>query len=237
MKVTPMIFNTEMVRALLEGRKTVTRRPIKIPYGWKLEELDLSRITSTHPKKGKWGVLICKGIDTQFPQRDLSVAPCYIGDLIYVRETFEVQPPKPFYWVQYKAGGDNPVIQDDEEVDSKTLATIDKWANHLPSGWCPSIHMPRKLSRLTLKITGVHIEPVQNITDEDAVCEGMPTAEEAQQMAIDAGMSWYQKPQIWFKQLWEKLYENWEENPYVWVIEFEVIHQNVDKYLIENKGK
>lgn len=91
--------------------------------------------------------------------------------------------------------------------------------------------MPRAASRLTLKVTDVRIERVQDITEEQAIKEGMPTDEECQRMAIESGLGWYQKPDIWFKNLWDSIYGNWHQNPYVWVIEFEVIHQNVDKYL------
>lgn len=76
-----------MVNALLDGRKLVTRRPLVIPEGWELHDRKLSKITSSHPKKGKWGVLIRRGVDTDFPQTNLVPAPCFIDDLVWVRET------------------------------------------------------------------------------------------------------------------------------------------------------
>ncbi|ELE1938592.1 hypothetical protein [Vibrio cholerae] len=224
MKVVPMIFNTEMVKALMAGDKVVTRRPVSpqpeisdYGYDW-------------WPSK-KFGSMVqvsgFEKIDCDY-KRDLveemarDACPiANIGDLIYVRETFRLFnhsdecgcsdycscPPSgtPVYFAT--CGGDSE------------------------SKWKPSIHMPRAASRLTLKVTDVRIERVQDITEEQAIKEGMPTDEECQRMAIESGLGWYQKPDIWFKNLWDSIYGNWHQNPYVWVIEFEVIHQNVDQYL------
>ncbi|HGE6094622.1 TPA: hypothetical protein ACGG75_000947 [Vibrio cholerae] len=224
MKVVPMIFNTDMVKALMAGDKVVTRRPVSpqpepsdYGYDW-------------WPSK-KFGSMVqvsgFEKIDCDY-KRDLveemarDACPiANIGDLIYVRETFRLFnhsdecgcsdycscPPSgtPVYFAT--CGGDSE------------------------SKWKPSIHMPRAASRLTLKVTDVRIERVQDITEEQAIKEGMPTDEECQRMAIESGLGWYQKPDIWFKNLWDSIYGNWHQNPYVWVIEFEVIHQNVDKYL------
>ncbi|HCG8975229.1 TPA: hypothetical protein NJ623_004487 [Vibrio parahaemolyticus] len=226
MKQIPMTFNTEMVKALLDGRKTVTRRPIQIPDGWELHDRVLSKITSSHPKKGKWGALIRKGVNTDFPQSDLIPAPCFVGDLLYVRETFatlhsgDYQEISPWETscqeVRYKASEPQALAyESDHEIRGYK--------------WRPSIHMPKHCSRLTLKVIDVRIERVQEITEQQAVAEGMPTDEECQQSAIKAGLGWYQKPAIWFKNTWDRIYSNWSQNPYTWVIEFEVIHSNVSK--------
>lgn len=103
------------------------------------------------------------------------------------------------------------------------------------SAWHPSIHMPRAASRTTLIVTDVRIERVQEITEEQAILEGMPTREEAQRMAVESGLGWYQNPVVWFKNLWDGLYNNWNKNPYVWAIEFKVVKKNISEVLEELK--
>lgn len=165
MKVKPMIFNTEMVKALLGGRKTVTRRP------WK---------GNSHK-------------------------PCNVGDLLYVRETFCIG-----------------VVDEFESV-----LQIKGCKNYMPKQWLlaedvccedvkfkPSIHMPRHASRITLKVTDVRIEKLNDLRKSD---------EQVKKEGFD---SWPQ-----FKYVWESIYGQSKSNDYVWVIEFEVIHKNVDKYL------
>lgn len=72
------------------------------------------------------------------------------------------------------------------------------------------------------------VERVQSITDEQAEKEGMPSPDEAQLLAAESGIDWYQKPRIWFKSIWDRIYGNWQDNPFVWCIEFEIVKSNVD---------
>ncbi|HGF7398999.1 TPA: hypothetical protein AB5B32_001356 [Vibrio cholerae] len=222
MKVVPMIFNTDMVKALMAGDKVVTRRPVSpqpepSDYGydwWPSKKLGSMVQVSGFEK-----------IDCDY-KRDLveemarDACPiANIGDLIYVRETFRLFnhsdecgcsdycscPPSgtPVYFAT--CGGDSE------------------------SKWKPSIHMPRAASRLTLKVTDVRIERVQDITEEQAIKEGIN--KHHQLPAFKSPIGYHTSPVYAFEELWNSIYGNWEENPYVWVIEFEVIHQNVDKYL------
>ncbi len=213
MKVVPMIFNTDMVKALMAGDKLVTRRPAKnlsfservgfivgewaYGIGWNLRETMNNCIRSKSAK-----------------------CPAQRGDLIYVRETFRLFNHS-----------DECGCSDYCSCPPSGTPVYFATCGDSESKWKPSIHMPRAASRLTLKVTDVRIERVQDITEEQAIKEGMPTDEECQRMAIESGLGWYQKPDIWFKNLWDSIYGNWHQNPYVWVIEFEVIHQNVDMYL------
>ncbi|TKF76618.1 hypothetical protein FCV62_17450 [Vibrio kanaloae] len=228
MKAIPMLFQTELVRALLEGRKTVTRRPAKTSY-----------------ERGMTGPVI-RGKNGEVSV--LSFAPIAglcpfgnVGDLIYVRETFMPDPDADHdAWNEHElsyfewAGCDSSpqflpdALKTTEHCIYKTNGPID-------GKWTPSIHMPRWASRLTLKVTNVHIERVQDISEEQAIKEGMPTDEECQKLAVESGIGWYQKPAIWFKNAWNSIYNNWDQNPYVWVIEFEVIHKNVDQVINEMK--
>ncbi len=222
MKVVPMIFNTDMVKALMAGDKVVTRRPVSpqpepSDYGydwWPSKKLGSMVQVSGFEK-----------IDCDY-KRDLveemarDACPiANIGDLIYVRETFRLFnhsdecgcsdycscPPSgtPVYFAT--CGGDSE------------------------SKWKSSRHMPRAASRLTLKVTDVRIERVQGITEEQAIKEGIN--KHHQLPAFKSPIGYHTSPVYAFEELWNSIYGNWEDNPYVWVIEFEVIHQNVDKYL------
>ncbi|MCZ5870256.1 hypothetical protein [Vibrio parahaemolyticus] len=211
-KTIPMIFNTEMVKALVNGQKTVTRRPLKIPENWSLRDKKLSTITSSHPKKGKWGALIQNLTDPKFPQSDIVVAPCNVGDLIYVRETFAALGHDDYKQVNPNSTTDIHEFRY-KASENECLANC---LDHEVRGykWVPSIHMPRHASRLTLKVTDVRIERVQDITPDEAIKEGFN--------------DW-----TGFAFTWSSIYLDkslgWDNNPYVWVIEFEVIHRNVDK--------
>ncbi|OCH08120.1 ASCH domain-containing protein [Aliivibrio fischeri] len=213
MKSIPMIFNTEMVQALLSGNKTVTRRPL---HATKLSLLN-NAISA--------GEILSITSDENYT---LSFAPIKVGDEIYVRETFCMgriydydsgHPASDYLYVEQCSGDDHVIYKQyclDENIEIDEVV------------WKPSIHMPKKLSRITLKVTDVRIEQVQDITEEQAIQEGMPTNKECQKIAIDSGLGWYQKPVTWFKSLWNGLYNNWDDNPYVWVIEFEVIKPNTE---------
>ncbi|KYN90527.1 hypothetical protein ATY35_09545 [Vibrio cidicii] len=227
MKVVPMIFNTDMVKALMAGDKVVTRRPAKLSSRSIEQGVAFNNICQVFRSKEPY--LYTVVLDDDFDYNATFSVPCRTGDLIYVRETFaalghndyqQISPRNIFdvHEFRYKAS----------ERDS--IANCADWEVR-GYHWCPSIHMPRIASRLTLKVTDVRIERVQDITEEQAIKEGMPTNEECQRIAIESGLGWYQKPVIWFKSLWDSIYGNWHQNPYVWVIEFEVIHQNVDQYL------
>jgi len=242
MKETYLPFTADMIKALLDGRKLVTRRPLTVPNGWELHDRLPTKITSPHPKKGKWGALIRHGVGTDFPQSDLVSAPCYVGDLIWVRETWGVvshafdendnliewipdRPSLPIKEMKYGKGyySGHAIYRADGEM---------QWSDDFgesKSAWHPSIHMPKAASRLTLRVTDLRIERVQDITEEQAVLEGMPSREECQIRAIESGLDWYQKPVVWFKKLWDSIYSDWSKNPYVWVIEFEVISKNISE--------
>lgn len=205
MKVVPMIFNTDMVKALMAGDKVVTRRPAKnlsfseragfivgewaYGIGWNLRETMNNCIRSKSAK-----------------------CPSKIGDLIYVRETFGCCGVRSVY----KADDDG--------------------ASCMVKKWTPSIHMPRTESRLTLKVTDVRIERVQNITEEQCWKEGIEHIDgqfdiyQLSEMAKTFDGT-FEDAKASFACLWDSIYKDWHQNPYVWVIEFEVIHQNVDQYL------
>lgn len=200
MKTIPMIFNTEMVKALLDGRKTVTRRPIKMP----MRDRDIGCELS--PRE----------VSAEIDNGLFLNSPYCIGDLIWVRETSHCLMTKnESGWLQTKKryfSADNYSKPEYEVDDFHIWKTI------------PSIHMPRWASRLTLRVTDVRIERAQDITEEEAKAEGA-FCSNVNEFHNAASPSYCRA----FKNIWNSIYSNWDENPYVWVIEFEVAHKNVDE--------
>jgi hypothetical protein len=211
MKTIPMIFNTEMVEALLSGRKTVTRRAVKLfgIFNWVVVngETGVRWVTDKNNVHQKW---------LEFPTN--------VGDLIYVRETFCPDPDcdhdswdnHELSYYEWDGCGCSAQFLPDALKNNKYC--LYRAGSELDCRWVPSIHMPRWASRLTLKVTDVRIERVQNITESQARSEGV---------SMDCTPFYVSG----FIDIWESIYGNWDQNPYVWVIEFEVIHKNVDVYL------
>ena len=191
MKERGMIFNAEMVRAILDGRKTQTRRIVSDRH---LNLIDVgSQIGECYP-------LEC-GIDHENSQS-------------YYREHCPFGKPGDRIWVRETFGdcGERLVYRADNDDGAQCKV----------KRWTPSIHMPRWASRITLEITGVRVELLNSISQEDAQAEGMeltgwrPTYSDPD----TGGEVW--TPYDNFAQLWESIYgeESWQANPWVWVIEF-----------------
>lgn len=204
-----MIFNGEMVRALLDGRKTQTRRIMKPQpevcsrggHWWSSNVFKTMLHVEEEMQNGKggWGGLV--GGACPFGA---------VGDRIWVRET----------WAE--AGGNAPELQ----------LYRANYPDHVPSHyehlkpaeeirWRPSIHMPRWASRITLEITDVRVERLQNISQRDAVAEGMPPSRPSID-AVSQGLGYPDFPRSAFAQIWQSIYgaDSWQANPWVWVIEF-----------------
>lgn len=148
MAIKPILFNGEMVRAILDGRKTCTRRNLKggIPFDEKSEYWNVL-------KKGEWSGPICS---EYFIKQGSPYKP---GDILYVRETWCGLPVNeaghfrghPIYY--YRADGD---------------LRPEGWRG----AWHPSIHMPKEAARIWLRVTNVRVERLQDITDNEAEAEG-----------------------------------------------------------------
>lgn len=215
MKERGMIFNGEMVRAILDGRKTQTRRIMKpqpepCPRGghwWPSNVLKTMLHVEDEMQNGKggWGGLVGDAC----PFGD-------VGDRIWVRET----------WAE--AGASAP--------DLKLYRA--NYPEHVPSiyenvppaeeiRWTPSIHMPRTASRIQLEITDVRVERLNAISEEDAEAEGIDMealydSQDCYDCIADHNMTGRPIVTGAFKYLWESIYgeEGWKSNPWVWVIEF-----------------
>lgn len=208
MKERGMIFNSEMVRAILDGRKTQTRRIVKSDC------MDIGE----------------KDDGTLWPWREHDNGgdywyPCpfgEVGDRIWVRETCRaVELESGLDVVSYDAGGQDIPIKA-HPLDAGLWVDLYRYRGG-EGKTVPSIHMPRWASRITLEITGVRVERLNDISQEDAQAEGMeltgwrPTYSDPD----SGGEVW--TPYDNFAQLWESIYgeESWQANPWVWVITFQ----------------
>lgn len=227
MKERGMIFNGEMVRAILDGRKTQTRRPIK----WKQ-----TRFTEIGERedgsKWPWSEDAEHACDFWHPCPFGAV-----GDRIWVRETWSDVNIDGAPAVAYRADDEvydlmeNESLLDEDGAFNYQDTRVSKyqfaaWHSDLISGiegnWRPSIHMPRWASRILLEITGVRVERLNAISQEDAQAEGMElTGWRPTYSDPDSGGE-VMTPYDNFAELWLSIYgeENWLANPWVWVIEF-----------------
>lgn len=234
MKTIPMIFNQQMVQALVDRRKTVTRRPIK--GNLKIDACGNFIVSDRNYGQDINGNPQTKSF-THFH------APCRPDDLIWVRETFcvgrldEVDAEHPADRTLYvDQGCGNEYYVQKEWAVYKGAEELDEVK------WKPSIHMPRKASRLTLRVTDVRCEQLSKINKESAIKEGLITKEHrfpstecplgnTGYIASENSNRTYSCPVAAYKDLWNSIYSNWDENPWVWVIEFELIKSNVDKVI------
>lgn len=193
-----IIFNGDMVRAILRGEKTQTRRPVKPqPATGCIYSINGAHNAALHLTDA--GCQVRYIPPTGRSKDHLLLCPFgQPGDRLWVRETFALGEP-PYFGVAYRADeGDNP-----EDVGGERQK------------WTPSIHMPRYLSRITLEITDINVERVQDITEDEAIKEGV----------VDPIMGTYGlSPKTVFRDMWNDIYAErglgWNENPWVWAITF-----------------
>jgi hypothetical protein len=212
MKERPILFSGPMVRALLDGSKTQTRRIAKPqpPMGTR----DVFTFHHPSPRTHYWAFDGDSLLDWAYPcpQGDL-------GDRLYVREAWQhsnhpLGPYEPDCDVFYRA----------DYLDDPLGADLERSADGIRRQWRPSIHMPRAASRITLEVTGVRVERLQDITESDARSEGaihgplLPMGwSKVECVGDDAAM------RSRFAVLWDNLAvpgSDWDANPWVWVVEF-----------------
>ena len=222
MKERPVIFNGEMVRAILDGRKTQTRRAISDRHFHLIDVA--SQVGECYPLES--------GIDhanSQSYYREycpfgqvgdrLWVREAYQGPLFnfdqmetYLEDTSKFERPE---FCEYRAdGGKTPEYYDADD--------------NLRYGWKPSIHMPRWASRITLEITAVRVERLNDISEEDAKAEGVKPAGDMLPDYPDTFLTPkgdFATAKVAFQRLWQSIYdeESWAANPWVWVIEFKQV--------------
>lgn len=200
----PILFNTAMVQAILDGRKITTRRIIKVNNS--LEFMGF--------KEGK--ALLGKGCCIH----ETIKAPYMPGDILYVRETWGISNPlgdfarnnrtaEYVYKAGYSKGERIPMVREQE----KNLGV-----------WKPSIHMPKDAARIFLKVTSAKVERLQDITEDGIRAEGITCDKEYEEFKNAAESNC----EVKFATLWDSTVNkkymdkySWNSNPYVWVIEFE----------------
>lgn len=212
----PILFNTEMVQAILEGRKTCTRRVIKKKY----ENADIDWFENKYGKR-----LVYIQNDVPEPVRNPNgttthslVAmkeikkPYQKGDILYVRETWMMQSMSNFDKKAKFLFKAKP-----NEKLKEVILSNDRYKDLIKyaykNGWQPSLFMPKEAARIFLKVANVRVERLQDITEDQIKKEGI--REEFPPLAQDA-----------FQELWDSTTKEyrWRLNPWVWVIEFEIIH-------------
>ncbi|KAA0845562.1 hypothetical protein [Enterobacter hormaechei] len=219
MKERGMIFNGEMVRAILDGKKTQTRRIIK---DCTVGRDPISKFIQVGKK-----FIGCYPEDV--PELIRECCPYGVpGDRIWVRETF--QGPL-FDFEQMEAyQEDSSKFKKPEfcvyKADGKPAPEFFDADDNLHCGWRPSIHMPRWASRITLEITGVRVEQLKSISEEEARSEGVARLREGFWKHYQPGWTQHQlSARGSFATLWDSIYGfgDWDRNPWVWVVEFKRI--------------
>lgn len=217
----PILFSAPMVRAILAGRKTQTRRIVK-PQPT-VDENGMHFTT----KHGKFAGFIGHAVE----DKSHWLCPYGVeGDRLWVRETWgytrQCDDMGNGDVIAYAAGGEHVY----EDVGGKRRLRLTKSGaimrpNHYcypPKPWKPSIHMPRWASRITLEITGVRVERLQEIGHRDAAAEGWPADDEARALAEHAPGCADDAAIEWYADLWDSINGpgSWDANPWVWVVEF-----------------
>lgn len=209
--IRPILFNTEMVKAILEGRKTVTRRIIK-PQPEYCTMSKAGLVVSEEPIEISDGIIKAANAEVCKP-------PFEAEDILYVRETWRIQAAHRFeadVRIEFKAGGPLQTIQFPGSRSQGTNrieydAFLEKW---LRSGWCPSIHMPKEAARLFLRVTDVRAEHLQDISKDPPGPQNQ-VVREGFRYGCDFIATWQNTMS---RKDWPVY--GWFANPWVWVIEF-----------------
>lgn len=235
-KEKPILFSGEMVRAILAGRKSMTRRVVK-------------------PQTAILTDSLARSLDVRPPDNENApVIPCPYGspgDHLWVRETFYCDD------YRYPSAPARELLEAIEYRASHYCADWEAGCPCTDSAWRPSIHMPRWASRITLEIVSVRVERLQEISEVDAWAEGLfqigddlatpmnvcvcdePNLRSGMAFAEHVGPPWYTyagNPREAFENLWDGINNphqycaedapnGWDANPWVWVIEFKPIPQ------------
>lgn len=223
MAIKPILFNTEMVRAILDGRKTCTRR------------LPRKQIEEKYLEYEEWVCAVAPPGSTWLREKEFyeEYPPYQLGDILYVRETW----------------GHPIFLNSDKQYVFRADKIAESGFKNDSHIWHPSIHMPKEAARIWLKVTDVRVERLQDITEDGAEAEGMPdsldypvdkaycplckgegiigTVDVHSLGHMDVDCPYCNSYRKRFENLWNSINQKsfdsygWDANPYVWVIEFE----------------
>lgn len=229
-KIVPMIFSTDMVKAILSGNKTKTRRIVK-------SKSERGIIGVNTNNKGKLIAVNSIGWDDENIEKDVPFHQ--IGTILWVKETFRE------YYLDDDI--DNKIIDyraDEYENlqlhDGNGFAMWNKDGSEKMIPWTPSIYMPKKYARIFLEITDVRVEKLTNISTDDALKEGIIKFDNEDSVIYLYGLpSWEKKdlvcsPCFAFQKLWQKINgtDSWDKETYVFVYEFKDVSST---FKIENQ--
>lgn len=232
MAIKPILFNTEMVRAILDGRKTCTRRLVRFLPG----------------ENPQWTGYIRDGLMLYNGRNEPCIrkSPYQPGDILYVLETWQCWRAHRYEAtadIRFRAGGDDVRLQfangNTDSINRLDYDTfVHKWFSH-NGEWKPSLFMPKEAARIWLKVTDVRVERLQEMKPVDVIKEGAypdcwdclnTYGESGSQCCYGTEEQCSQCDEVMME--WEKLWNStikksdldrygWDANPYVWVIEFE----------------
>lgn len=225
----PILFNTEMVKSVLDGRKTATRRLVKFLNG----------------RNPKWTGYIRDKLMLYNGNNEpcCKKAPYQPGEVLYVRETWRCWRAHRYEAtadIMFMAGGDGVQLAfangNTDSVDRYDYDMfVNKWFSH--SGeWKPSIHMPKEVARIFLKVTDVRLERLNDMSVNDAISEGINMDGLVTNQGIIEYRVWNRWNELWDSTIPKKDLDKYgsEANPWVWVIEFERITKE-QAYELESK--
>ena len=204
MVIKPILFNIEMVRAILDGRKTCARRLVRFLPG----------------ENPQWTGYIRDGLMLYNGRNEPCImkSPYQPGDILYVRETWQRL---------WELDGNENVIAGTDKYYYKATDTLPTCEYIDPAGkihenvpWHPSVHMPKEAARIWLKVTDVRLERLQDITSEQIYREGTEVEEP---FVLNGEEKRYAFSVLWNSTIKKSDLDRygWDANPWVWVIEFE----------------
>lgn len=205
-KEIPILFSTPMVQAILEGRKTQTRRIVK----QHIQREDIGSGASCFSVYDSYGAQYYNEQETE-PYTLADFQKWKPGDLLWVRETWTTEGHTTKHYA-YRA-------------DHDSISNVGRWK--------PSIHMPKTAARIWLQVESVGVERLQDISEEDAISEGINWIDVEPEVGMRAYRDYvncendFLTPIQSYATLWQSINgpESWEQNPFVWVIKFKRIER------------
>jgi hypothetical protein len=234
----PILFSTPMVKAILEGRKTQTRRLMQpqledcsgkhAEYSEAIWRDEPMQLIESKTDNGYWYCALC-GNGAGYKNKFHGVKCRWqVGDKLYVRETF-----RKYYHVDehgythfdkeiLEYAADSPPMIYQMDGDGCIEQNKDGSEKFIP--WKPSIHMPKSAARIWLEITDIRVERLQDISEEDAKAEGVELKDYFHIPADGIEYMAHSHKQA-FETIWQSINgpDSWQSNPFVWVINFTVL--------------
>jgi len=227
MKQRSVIFSAQEVRAMLDGSKTQFRRPLKKQPDFEADGCCPAFLNEVSKHWDFWKIGQGRTMRVVCPFGQ-------IGDRLIVKETWKAFEPQTqtFGGKEIFAGLPmlvyaNPPIEGESIIEYKADRDQSKYS----SGWRSSTQMPKWASRLTLEITSVRVERLQEISEEDAIAEGLTLMDRAPEWgggtvySFDGNDEWIWGAKSAYRELWESTHGNgsWDANPYVWAVTYKMV--------------